>query len=703
MRLADDRRGGRRPQTASSKISQSSRMGDRKPQVKDTLEHPDSNFQRPLDPGLKFFDHQAGPYSLDHQPTGRSQHPGDLNGSESMHEVRPPISQTRQSEDTKTRPSFPFDNSEPQRSKTMPLSISEAVQATSHQRAYVDQPVWQEPGANGKYHRFENIEHFPSQPNDASQSIRTSRPASKSGVSGTGTAQGKEGSNDREFVSRPPHSAQNSLGDFYDSYYSISQHDKEIYAQGQKKQSRFSVEDMPNFDAFPQTNTGYSQGMTIDDHLPPVQTVPEPWRSSPHHQNGNSGSVRSNGHIAGQLYRSKSQPNLDDQYSRSHLPDNNFVFDLPPAVPAMPPVSPLKDESGPRNFQYPSTRGHLMDQEAKPHNQHEGISQLDNSNDGVKAYHPEQQSFQPSERYQSPPPQNEYPHDGQRIRPGIRPNPSNAVGPISPIKKSSTHPDALPPHPVPIRPGLMQGSSSELSAKPPPIRQYNNGPLNFQRPSSAEQAGAPPPSNAKRDSVPVTHEELERLRQAVKSSPSDQKAQLVLAKKLVEASSVLVDNNIRTDQKSKNKAREKYILDAHKIVKKLVHSNSVDATFYLADCYSRGLLGLEVDTKEAFSLYQTAAKAGHAQSAYRVAVCCEMGQDEGGGTRRDPQKAMQWYKRAATLGDTPAMYKIGIIKLKGLLGQPKEPQEALIWLRRAADRADEENPHALHELVSLLG
>ena len=44
------------------------------------------------------------------------------------------------------------------------------------------------------------------------------------------------------------------------------------------------------------------------------------------------------------------------------------------------------------------------------------------------------------------------------------------------------------------------------------------------------------------------------------------------------------------------------------------------------------------------------------------------------------------------------MYKMGMILLKGLLGQPKNPREAVSWLKRAADRADEENPHALHEL-----
>jgi len=44
------------------------------------------------------------------------------------------------------------------------------------------------------------------------------------------------------------------------------------------------------------------------------------------------------------------------------------------------------------------------------------------------------------------------------------------------------------------------------------------------------------------------------------------------------------------------------------------------------------------------------------------------------------------------------MYKLGMILLRGALDQPKNPREAVPWLRRAAEQADEENPHALHEL-----
>ncbi|KAL4995545.1 hypothetical protein BDV10DRAFT_128625 [Aspergillus recurvatus] len=251
------------------------------------------------------------------------------------------------------------------------------------------------------------------------------------------------------------------------------------------------------------------------------------------------------------------------------------------------------------------------------------------------------------------------------------------------------NPDALPHHPMPYRPGHDSGGP------PPPVRQYN-GAINTQ-PQAASPQGVPhgpaPPE-------PVTHAELERLQQQARGNPSDHKLQLTLAQKLVEASVVLVDAS-RLDPKSKAKAREKYNIDAHKIIKKLVSAGYPDAQFYMADCYGQGLLGLQNDPKEAFSLYHSAAKQNHAQAAYRVAVCCEIGQEEGGGTKRDPFKAVQWYKRAASLGDPPAMYKMGMILLKGLLGQARNPREGISWLKRASERADEENPHALHELALL--
>jgi TPR repeat protein len=191
---------------------------------------------------------------------------------------------------------------------------------------------------------------------------------------------------------------------------------------------------------------------------------------------------------------------------------------------------------------------------------------------------------------------------------------------------------------------------------------------------------------------PVTHAELDQLRASADSTNSPKQG-LLLVKKLVEAAKVLA-----TDSKS----RERYILDAHKRLKKLATTVAYpDAQFYLADCHGSGLLGLEIDPKEAFKLYQAAAKNNHPEAAYRTAVCCEIGAEEGGGTTRDYPKAVQWYRRAAALGDPAAMYKLGAILLKSLLGQQRNVAEAVTWLKRGAERADADHPHALHELATL--
>jgi TPR repeat protein len=252
----------------------------------------------------------------------------------------------------------------------------------------------------------------------------------------------------------------------------------------------------------------------------------------------------------------------------------------------------------------------------------------------------------------------------------------------------TSNPDGLPGHPVPVRPGLAQNQNGRPGGPPQNHRRQPSG----QRNSGA--SGAPP----RPVTPPVTHEELEQLRKKLQTAPSDYKSHLRLAKRLVEASNILIDTQGDLDLKTRNRNREKFVLEAHRVIKKLVQHSYPDAMFYLAECYGAGNLGLQVDHKEAFSLYQSAAKMGHPGAAYRTAVCCEIG---GEGSRKDPQKAVQWYRRAATLGDVGAMYKLGVILLRGLLGQQASTGEGVIWLNRAAERADEANPHAVHELGML--
>ena len=245
--------------------------------------------------------------------------------------------------------------------------------------------------------------------------------------------------------------------------------------------------------------------------------------------------------------------------------------------------------------------------------------------------------------------------------------------------------------PPPIRPGLISDNEiPSIPNKPTPVRQYE--------PSPQGQVQSQASRSSLDNNIPVSAYDLNLMQQAIRSNPEDHKTGLTYAKKLVEAASVLANEGGNADAKATQKNREKYIFDAHKQIKKLVNAGYPEAMFYLADCYGSGGLGLQIDPQEAFKLYQSAAKLGHAQAAYRVAVCCEMGNEEGGGTKRDPPRAVTWYKRAAAMGDTPAMYKTAMILLKGLLGQPPNRRDAVTWLKRAAERATAENPHALHEL-----
>eukprot|EP00835_Amoeboradix_gromovi_P002683 NODE_157_length_16664_cov_0.301781.p1 type:complete len:665 gc:universal NODE_157_length_16664_cov_0.301781:8611-6617(-) len=119
-----------------------------------------------------------------------------------------------------------------------------------------------------------------------------------------------------------------------------------------------------------------------------------------------------------------------------------------------------------------------------------------------------------------------------------------------------------------------------------------------------------------------------------------------------------------------------------------------EALVFLAECYGSGALNVNVDHEKAFSFYMQASKLNHPQATYRVAVCNELG----AGCKKDSSRAVQYFRKSAALGDVAGMYKMGLIMLNGLLGQVRNPREAISWLKRAAQVADDNNPHALHEL-----
>jgi TPR repeat protein len=195
---------------------------------------------------------------------------------------------------------------------------------------------------------------------------------------------------------------------------------------------------------------------------------------------------------------------------------------------------------------------------------------------------------------------------------------------------------------------------------------------------------------------PYTKEYIDQYRQRIKADP-DPEAHFLYAKYLIEAAKKIGAE--AQDQRAVKKYRDMLIVESLKVIRRLATQGQPydEAQFFLANCYGTGMLGLQVDHERAYHLYLQAAKQNHPAASYRVAVCNEIG----AGTKREPSRAAAFYRKASSLGDTPAMYKLGMILLNGSLGELRNPREAISWLKRAAEQADGENPHALHELALL--
>ncbi|KAI7892830.1 uncharacterized protein EV154DRAFT_503698 [Mucor mucedo] len=351
-------------------------------------------------------------------------------------------------------------------------------------------------------------------------------------------------------------------------------------------------------------------------------------------------------------------------------------------------------------------------------------------------YSPSFQNHRPlqySPSFQRPPPfQNGMPHQRPYpYNPGLSRQPTAYYAdhrPPPPSQQFQYRQGApLPPQPMMSGPSLSPPQQQQNNMRPPPPPTHNYYPNNnnaynpqmrpiipptFNNNSSATIVQSQDGSYLADSSVavansagkkpkgshfpPANKETLAMYRKEAEGN--NPHASLELAKFLVEAA-----NQLRPDEqdpKRTKRAREAMLMEAQKICKKLAaHSGMgkqgyADAQFYLANCYGTGAMGLQTDPDKAFALYIQGSKQSHPDCTFRAAVCYEVG----AGTKRDKNHAIQFYRKAANLGNSVAMYKLGMILLKGFLGQPKNPREGISWLKRASQQADEDHPHALHEL-----
>ncbi|KAG5979849.1 hypothetical protein E4U55_004701 [Claviceps digitariae] len=139
------------------------------------------------------------------------------------------------------------------------------------------------------------------------------------------------------------------------------------------------------------------------------------------------------------------------------------------------------------------------------------------------------------------------------------------------------------------------------------------------------------------------------------------------------------------------------VREARQILQRLANGGYPFAQYYLADGYASGLFSKgKEDYSSAFPLFVLAAKHGHAESAYRTALCYEFGW----GCRKDPAKAVQFLRSAASKRHPGAMTRLGKACLSGDLGE-KRYREGLKWLKLATEAADSQYNAAPYQLGCL--
>lgn len=151
----------------------------------------------------------------------------------------------------------------------------------------------------------------------------------------------------------------------------------------------------------------------------------------------------------------------------------------------------------------------------------------------------------------------------------------------------------------------------------------------------------------------------------------------------------------RRDGSPTTRSQAELLREARNILQRLADRSYPFAQYYLADGYSSGLFNKGVeDYDRAFPLFVAASKHGHAEAGYRAALCYEFGW----GTRKDPLKAVQFFRQSASKNHPGAMTRLGKACMVGDLGLGSRHREGLKWLKRGAESADYQYNSAPYEL-----
>jgi TPR repeat protein len=187
-----------------------------------------------------------------------------------------------------------------------------------------------------------------------------------------------------------------------------------------------------------------------------------------------------------------------------------------------------------------------------------------------------------------------------------------------------------------------------------------------------------------------TTKTLEMYRQNVKKT-QDNAIQYEFAVFLTQAA-------MEMSPEAKNPSRAELLREARALFQRLADRSYPFAQYYLADGYASGLFNKgKEDYDHAFPLFVAASKRGHAEAAYRAALCSEFGW----GCRKDYPKAVNYYKMAASKNHPGAATRLGLACLHDSMGLHGELRQGVKWLKRAAESADMQYNAAPYELAKL--
>jgi TPR repeat protein len=118
--------------------------------------------------------------------------------------------------------------------------------------------------------------------------------------------------------------------------------------------------------------------------------------------------------------------------------------------------------------------------------------------------------------------------------------------------------------------------------------------------------------------------------------------------------------------------------------RKAASQNFAQAETNLGDMYFYGRGGLDQSYPDAMTWYLKASQQNWADARYRLGYMYE----NGVGTDKDVQRAVQLYRSAAEGGYPDAQNLLGILYATGGDGVPRDDQQAIAWYRKAADQGD---------------